>query len=63
MNNMKIRIKTSLIEIEIEDHVIMGDDGFTKHRVPELPNCLESAISQAVILHNEVLGAGDECGT
>jgi hypothetical protein len=39
---MKIKIKTTLIEIEIEDDVKIGSDGFTKRTVPELSICIKS---------------------
>jgi|TARA_R100001244_G_scaffold130712_1_gene103113 hypothetical protein len=51
---MKIRIKTNLIEIEIQDEPKIGSDNYTKRVLPELPECIEKAISEAVKLHNEV---------
>jgi hypothetical protein len=35
---MKIRIKTTLIEIEIEDEVKIGSDNYTKRSVPDFIN-------------------------
>ena len=51
---MKIRIRTSLIEVEIEDEPKIGSDNYTKRTLPELPACIEKAISEAIKLHNEV---------
>lgn len=51
---MKIRIKTDLIEIEIQDEPKIGTDNYTKRTLPELPICIEKAISEAIKLHNEV---------
>ena len=51
---MKIRIKTNLIEIEIEDEPKVGSDNYIKRVLPELPECIEKAINEAVKLHIEV---------
>ncbi len=51
---MKIRIKTTLIEIEVEDKPTVGSDNYTKRSLPELPDCIKSAIDGAIRLHNEV---------
>jgi hypothetical protein len=51
---MKIRIKTTLIEIEIEDKPKIGSDNYTKRSVPDLPICIKSAIDEAIRLHKEV---------
>jgi hypothetical protein len=51
---MKIKIKTPLIEIEIEDEPKIGNDNFTKRVLPELPICIEKAIEHAMKLHKEV---------
>ena len=51
---MKIRIKTTLIEIELEDEPRIGTDNYTKRSVPELPICIKSAVDEAIRLHNEV---------
>tara|TARA_R110002153_G_scaffold89459_1_gene218976 strand:- start:396 stop:569 length:174 start_codon:yes stop_codon:yes gene_type:complete len=51
---MKIRIKTNLIEIEIEDEPKVGSDNYVKRVLPALPECIEKAINEAVKLHNEV---------
>lgn len=51
---MKIRIKTPLIYLEIEDKPTIGSDNYTKRSVPELPVCIKSAIDEAIRLHNEV---------
>jgi hypothetical protein len=51
---MKIRIKTTLIEIELEDEPKIGSDSYTKRVLPELPICIKSAIDEAIRLHNEV---------
>ena len=51
---MNIRIKTNLIEIEIQDKPKIGNDNYTKRVLPELPKCIEKAISEAIKLHNEV---------
>lgn len=53
---MKIRIKTELIEIEIEDNPTIDNEGFTKRVLPTLPECIEEAISAAIKLHSEVRG-------
>lgn len=50
---MKIRIKTTLIEIELEDKPRIGTNNFTKRSVPELPICIKSAVDEAIRLHNE----------
>lgn len=51
---MKIRIKTTLIEIELEDEPRIGTDNYTKRSLPELPICIKSAVDEAIRLHNEV---------
>ena len=51
---MKIRIKTHLIEIEIQDEPKIGSDNYTKRVLPEIPECIEKAINEAIKLHNEV---------
>lgn len=51
---MKIRIKTTLIEIELEDEPKIGNDNYTKRVLPELPICIKSAVDEAIRLHNEV---------
>ena len=51
---MKIRIKTTLIEIELEDEPTISSDSYTKRTVPELPVCIKSVIEEAIRLHNEV---------
>lgn len=51
---MKIKIKTTLIKIEIEDDPKIGSDGYSKRILPELPTCIKSAIDEAIRLHNEV---------
>lgn len=51
---MKIRIKTTLIEIELEDEPRIGTDNYTKRSVPELPICIKAAIDEAIRLHDEV---------
>ncbi len=50
---MTIRIKTNLIEIEIQDEPKIGSDGYTKRRLDPLPECLEKAVCEAIKLHNE----------
>ena len=52
---MKIRIKTNLIEMEIQDKPKIGDDNYTKRVLPELPECIEKAVTEAIKLHNAVL--------
>ena len=52
---MKIKIKTNLIEIEVEDEPKIGSDNYTKRAVPELITSLQQSIEQAIKLHNEVL--------
>lgn len=51
---MKIRIKTNLIEVEILDEPKIDSQNYTKRALPELPECVEKAISEAIKLHNEV---------
>lgn len=51
---MKIRIKTTFIEIEIEDKPLIGSDNYTKRELPQLPICIKSAIDEAIRLHKEV---------
>jgi hypothetical protein len=51
---MKIRIKTNLIEIEIEDEPKIDSDNYTKRVLPELPECIEKEINEEIKLHNEV---------
>ena len=51
---MKIRIKTNLIEVELEDEPKIGNDNYTKRELPQLPECIKSAIDEAIILHAEV---------
>jgi hypothetical protein len=51
---MKIIIKTTLIEIEIQDEPKIGSDNYTKRVLPEIPECIEKAINEAIKLHNEV---------
>lgn len=51
---MTIKIKTTLITLEIEDNHVIGSDNFTKRSLPELPICIYTAINEAIRLHNEV---------
>lgn len=51
---MKIRIKTTLIEIEIEDEPKVTSNSYTMRSVPDLPICIKSAIDEAIRLHKEV---------
>jgi hypothetical protein len=51
---MKIRIKTELLEFELNDEPTMTNDGYTKHAIPETIPAIKAAIEQAVILHNAV---------
>ena len=51
---MKIRIKTTLLEIEIEDEPKSANDIYTRRSVPDLPICIKSAIDEAIRLHKEV---------
>lgn len=51
---MKIRIKTNLIEIEIQDDPKIGSDNYVKRKLPELPECIEKAVTEAMRLHNEI---------
>ena len=51
---MKIRIKTNLIELEVEDHPTIGSDNYTKRTLPELPECINYVIEKAIKLHNEI---------
>ena len=51
---MKIRIKTTLIEIEIEDEPRTGSDNYIKRELPLLPVCITSAVNEAIRLHKEV---------
>jgi hypothetical protein len=37
---MKVRIKTTLIEMEVEDNPTIGSDNYTKRTLPELPTSL-----------------------
>ena len=57
---MIITIKTTLIELTVNDQPTMGSDGYTKRSVPELPECIESAINAAIKLHNEVANKKNE---
>ena len=52
---MKIRIKTSLVKINIKDSPTIGSDNYTKRTVPDFTVRIESAITQAIKLHKEVL--------
>ena len=51
---MKIRIKTTLIEIKIDDEPKIDSNNYLKRSVPELPICIKSAVDEAIRLHNEV---------
>lgn len=51
---MIIKIKTNLIEIEITDDVKLDNQGYTKRGMPEMPACIESAVNEAIKLHNSV---------
>lgn len=49
---MKIRIRTSLVTLEIEDEPTVTNDGYTKRSLPELPAALKAAIDETLRLHN-----------
>lgn len=49
---MKIKIKTSLIQLEIEDETIL-DDGFVKRGLPSIIECVQTAVDKAIELHNK----------
>lgn len=51
---MKIRIKTPIVEVEVEDNPTIGNDDYTKRNLPDLPTCIKSVIDEAIKLHNEV---------
>ena len=51
---MIIKIKTTLIEIVIEDEPTITSDGYTKRSLPEMPTAIKSAIKSAIRLHKEV---------
>ena len=51
---MIITIKTTLIELTIDDSPTLDRAGYTKREVPELPTCIESAIDAAIKLHESV---------
>lgn len=50
---MKIKIKTSLITLEIEDDVSTVGGMSLQHALPDLPIALKAAIDEAIRLHNE----------
>jgi hypothetical protein len=52
---MKIRIKTTLIEIEIEDKPKIDSNNYTKRALPELPVCIKLAVDEAIRLHNGIV--------
>lgn len=51
---MIITIKTTLIELTVDDSPTLDRAGYTKRGVPELPTCIESAINAAIKLHESV---------
>jgi hypothetical protein len=51
---MLIKIKTTLIILEVSDEPNITNDGYTKHSVPELPTAIKAAIDEAIRLHNAV---------
>ena len=51
---MKIRIKTSLVTLEIEDEADYTGNMTTNHVLPELMPAIKCAIDEAIRLHNEV---------
>ena len=57
---MIITIKTTLIELTVDDSPTLDSDGYTKRSVPELPICIESAINAAIKLHETVANKKDE---
>ncbi len=52
---MKIRIKTSLIDLKFEDNPTIGSDNYTKRTLPEFTVSIKSSIDEAIRLHNEVV--------
>ena len=51
---MKIKIKTTLITLEIEDDVKEGNNGFLRHSLPDLIPAIKEAVTEAIRLHEEV---------
>lgn len=51
---MKIKIKTELIEINIEDESSFDKEGFPSRKIPPINECLQNAINEAIRLHSEV---------
>lgn len=51
---MKIKIKTHLIEMEVEDAPTIGRDEYTKRTVDNLHTCLVSTMEEAIRLHQVV---------
>lgn len=60
---MKIRIKTSLIDLQVEDEPTIGFDNYTKRIVDSTQACLKSAIDEVIRLHNEIKTNTDEHNT
>mgnify|MGYP000222808372 CR=1 FL=1 len=50
---MKIKIKTSLITLDIEDEIKEGGNGYLRHDIPDFITAVKSAIDEAIRLHNE----------
>ena len=50
---MKIRIKTSLITLEIDDEPMETGTSYARHALPELLPAIKAAVDEAIRLHNE----------
>ncbi len=57
---MKIRIKTELIELTIQDAPEHTGGTYTNHAIPETIAAIKAAVEQAVVLHNAVKLKKDE---
>lgn len=51
---MTIKIKTSLITLEINDEPFDCSNLFPRHSVPEISSAIKIVVDEAIKLHNEV---------
>lgn len=51
---MKIRIKTELVDFEIQDEVTIDKNQFIKRQVDSTVDCIKVCIDEVIKLHNNI---------
>jgi len=51
---MKITVKTTMIELAVEDHVVLGTDNYPARSLAPTIEAVQGVITEAIRLHNEV---------